>query len=77
MKTVCCLHINGNREGGIALNIKELQQCAEICERLKQALKNADEIPADRLSGGLREALRETRRFQKEKMNEISNKIFN
>lgn len=47
----------------------------ELCEKLKQELRDAEEIPSEKLSGELREALREVRRSQREKLDEISKKI--
>lgn len=74
-KIACCLHKNKVGEGGIILAYTKLQQCMELCEKLKQELEDAEEIPPEKLSGELREALRELRRSQREKLDEISKKI--
>ena len=53
----------------------ELSNCTELCRRLKQELDDAAEIPPQKLSGGIREALIQVREFQIAEMDEILRKI--
>lgn len=53
----------------------ELMNCISLCERLKQELNNAQDIPPQKLSGELRDALTEVREFQKAELDEIIRKI--
>ncbi len=53
----------------------ELSNCTELCKRLKQELNDATDIPPQKLSGEIREALIQVREFQIVEMNEIQRKI--
>jgi hypothetical protein len=53
----------------------ELSNCTELCKRLKQELSDAADIPPQKLSGEIREALIQVREFQIAEMNEILRKI--
>lgn len=53
----------------------ELSNCTDLCKRLKQELNNAADIPPQKLSGEIREALMKVREFQIAEMNEILRKI--
>ena len=52
-----------------------MQECIRLCEKLKQELEEAGEIPEEKLSGNLAEILKETRKSQKKKVNEILKKL--
>lgn len=52
----------------------ELSNCTDLCKRLKQELNDAADIPPQKLSGEIREALTEVREFQIAEMNEILRK---
>ena len=55
----------------------ELQECLSLCEKLNRELKNACFIPEEKLSGEIKEALEETRKFQKDKFEIIYKEILN
>lgn len=49
-----------------------MQECIRLCEKLKQELEEASCIPGEKLYGTLAEALKEVRKYQKAKTDEIS-----
>lgn len=53
----------------------ELSNCTDLCKRLKQELNDAADIPPQKLSGEIRKALTEVRKFQIAEINEILRKI--
>ncbi len=53
----------------------ELTNCISLCERLKQELNDAADIPSQKLSGEIRSALTEARDFQQAELDEILRKI--
>ena len=53
----------------------ELSNCTDLCKRLKQELNDAADIPPQKLSGEIRDALMKVREFQIAEMNEVRRKI--
>lgn len=53
----------------------ELLNCTDLCKRLKQELNDAADIPPQKLSGEIKEALVKVREFQIAEINEILKKI--
>lgn len=53
----------------------ELQECIDLCEKLRQEIEDASYIPEEKLSGKLAEALKETREYQKLKLEEITREM--
>ncbi len=53
----------------------ELSNCTDLCKRLKQELNDAADIPPQKLSGEIRDALMKVREFQIAEMNEVMRKI--
>lgn len=53
----------------------EIQECLDLCEKLRWELKDASYIPQERLSGELKEALKKIREFQKVRLEEIFKEI--
>lgn len=62
-------------EGRSLFKKLEIQECLDLCEKLKWELKDAGCIPQERLSGELEEALKRIREFQKSKLEEIFREI--
>ncbi len=52
-----------------------MQECLALCEKLRQELEDASYIPEEKLSGELAEALKEVRKYQKLKLEEITREI--
>ena len=53
----------------------ELSNCTDLCKRLKQELNDAADIPPQKLSGEIRDALMKVREFQIAEINEVMRKI--